>query len=62
MTYSSKVSGLRPSQKEQTEVTRGGGGGGGGGGGALPYKGLMGMCRLMGSHLHGLTIMGSQTL
>ena len=26
----------------------------GGGGGALPYKRLMGMCRLMGSHFHDL--------
>ena len=33
----------------------GGGGGGGGGGGALPINGLMGMCRLMGSHFHAWT-------
>ena len=24
-----------------------------GGGGGLPYKGLIGMCRWMGSHFHG---------
>ena len=24
-----------------------------GGGGVLPYKGLIGMCRWMGSHFHG---------